>query len=141
MKLKDRVKVTSVIRNCEGVSFKGQVGTIIGNKVTKWAVGSATSWLVLFDKDICGLSGIQNCDHNFLARSIDVLSNGCYGSGRNQRFFLTDYLLPLTLETFETVSVSPKNNDNRSTCFWCAAPTKRVFGFNNHYDVCTRCLK
>lgn len=36
----------------------------------------------------------------------------------------------------------PKNNDGRTTCFWCGGPTKRVFGIaTDIYDICTKCGK
>lgn len=36
----------------------------------------------------------------------------------------------------------PKNNDGRTTCFWCGAPTKDVPGvFMNTYTICTKCGK
>jgi hypothetical protein len=31
----------------------------------------------------------------------------------------------------------PRNNDNRETCFWCSAPTRKAGG--GAYDVCTIC--
>jgi hypothetical protein len=31
----------------------------------------------------------------------------------------------------------PRNNDNRKTCFWCSAPTRKAGG--GAYDVCTIC--
>ncbi|MFA5048357.1 MAG: hypothetical protein WC516_05050 [Patescibacteria group bacterium] len=38
----------------------------------------------------------------------------------------------------------PKNNDGRTTCYWCGAPTKHVPGaFTTSYDICTNpsCMK
>ena len=33
------------------------------------------------------------------------------------------------------------NNDGRSLCYDCSAPTKTVMGFTNSYQVCTVCGK
>lgn len=33
------------------------------------------------------------------------------------------------------------NNDGRSTCFACDAPTKEVAGFTLLYNICTKCGK
>lgn len=33
----------------------------------------------------------------------------------------------------------PKNNDGRTTCAWCGAPTRKAGG--GAYDVCTKCGK
>lgn len=33
----------------------------------------------------------------------------------------------------------PKNNDGRTTCFWCGNPTKQVGGLFGTYDVCSVC--
>ena len=36
-------------------------------------------------------------------------------------------------------SESPKNNDGRTSCFWCDSPTRKAGG--GMYDVCTSCGK
>jgi hypothetical protein len=36
---------------------------------------------------------------------------------------------------------TPKNNDGRTTCFWCSAPTKKYYGLIAVGDVCTKCGK
>ena len=37
---------------------------------------------------------------------------------------------------------TPKNNDGRTSCFWCGASTKSVpSGFVAIYDICTKCGK
>lgn len=35
----------------------------------------------------------------------------------------------------------PKNNDGRSTCFWCGGKTENKQGFTNSYDICPKCGK
>lgn len=35
----------------------------------------------------------------------------------------------------------PKNNDSRSSCFWCGEPTKKVNTGFTFYDVCSKCGK
>lgn len=35
----------------------------------------------------------------------------------------------------------PRNNDGRAACWWCGAPTKRVLGVIDVYDICTECGK
>lgn len=35
----------------------------------------------------------------------------------------------------------PRNNDGRATCWWCGAPTKRVPGVIDVYDICTKCKR
>lgn len=38
----------------------------------------------------------------------------------------------------QPVGTEPKNNDGRTTCYWCGAPTKHVPGaFTGWYDICT----
>lgn len=38
------------------------------------------------------------------------------------------------------IEEAPKNNDGRTTCFWCGAPTKKVStGFVKEFDICTEC--
>lgn len=38
----------------------------------------------------------------------------------------------------QPVGAEPKNNDGRSTCYWCGSPTKHVPGaFTGWYDICT----
>lgn len=36
---------------------------------------------------------------------------------------------------------TPRDNDGRTICFWCKAPTKKIQGFSSNYDVCTKCGK
>jgi hypothetical protein len=56
---------------------------------------------------------------------------------RNQHFFTKEFLKLVDVPVF-----APKNNDGRTTCFRCGAPTKRVPGISvNNYDICTRCGK
>lgn len=33
----------------------------------------------------------------------------------------------------------PKNNDNRETCYWCGASTKKILLFNDYANVCSKC--
>jgi hypothetical protein len=35
----------------------------------------------------------------------------------------------------------PKNNDGRPNCFWCSAPTVKVQGLNEVYDLCPVCKR
>lgn len=46
------------------------------------------------------------------------------------------YIYDSVFETRE-----PKNNQGRSTCFWCNSKTKQVAGISSFYDVCTKCGK
>ena len=39
------------------------------------------------------------------------------------------------------LAVAPRNNDNRTTCYWCGAPCKQVQGIVNTYIVCIGCGK
>lgn len=41
--------------------------------------------------------------------------------------------------TLYTPPVTPRNNDGRTTCFWCNSPTRKA-GMGV-YDVCTKCGK
>ena len=36
---------------------------------------------------------------------------------------------------------TPKNNDGRSECFWCGAPTRKIDGGFSFYDFCDKCQK
>lgn len=35
----------------------------------------------------------------------------------------------------------PKNNDGRSSCWWCKEPTVRKKGFTDLYDFCESCQR
>lgn len=35
----------------------------------------------------------------------------------------------------------PKNNDGRSTCYWCGSPTKQVPSITSFYTICSKCGK
>lgn len=35
----------------------------------------------------------------------------------------------------------PRNNDGRSSCWWCEEPTVRKKGFTSLYDFCEDCRK
>lgn len=37
--------------------------------------------------------------------------------------------------------IEPKDNQGRTTCFWCGAPTKKIQGFNSIYNICPECKK
>jgi hypothetical protein len=43
--------------------------------------------------------------------------------------------------TCGTFKHKPKNNDGRDTCYWCKAPTKKIQGLIDMYDICTKCGK
>jgi hypothetical protein len=43
--------------------------------------------------------------------------------------------------TKEINAEEPKNNDNRVSCYWCGAPTKKHQGFNKVYNICFSCQK
>jgi len=44
-------------------------------------------------------------------------------------------------EPKKSLSEFPKNNDGRTSCFWCGSPTKQSQGFSEMYDICTSCGK
>jgi hypothetical protein len=50
------------------------------------------------------------------------------------------YLLPNPFYKEESVPI-PKNNDGRTSCFWCGSPTKQSPGYSEMYDICTSCGK
>lgn len=33
----------------------------------------------------------------------------------------------------------PKNNDGRSSCYWCHSSTRQVGGVTSVYDICSNC--
>ena len=37
--------------------------------------------------------------------------------------------------------VAPTNNDGRTSCYWCGAPTRKVQGMTDIYDICGRCKR
>jgi hypothetical protein len=42
-------------------------------------------------------------------------------------------------EEDQATQVTPKNNDGRTTCAWCSAPTKSVQSILSVYNICTKC--
>ena len=50
------------------------------------------------------------------------------------------YWTDLDITTTDPVQAA-KNNDGRTTCLWCGAPTKKVTSIMAVYDVCTKCGK
>ena len=142
MKLGDRVEIIGHLgANCAKVPFSGLTGATIAKAMN--IDSGEPLWLVLFDRDICGLSVQSGCSHDFGAWAqkdsslYTIVEGGIAPKRRNQRFILDKYLKLLNAPLF-----APKNNDGRSACFWCGAPTKRMPGFaNDNYDICTRCGK
>jgi hypothetical protein len=39
------------------------------------------------------------------------------------------------------LDTEPRNNDNRSECFWCLTPTEKKQGLSSFYDICPKCKK
>jgi hypothetical protein len=130
--------------NCAGIPYAGLTGTIIAK--ARNITPPLDLWLVLFDRDICGLNIPDGCDHDFVRQaredekaSFYAMVDGEIAKGRNQRFFYTAFLK--RFGDAATV-LEPRNNDGRSTCFWCGAPTRSVPGISvNNYDICTGCGK
>lgn len=132
MKIGDRVKITQKdTPNCEGVYFYDLTGRIIGKLDTG-------VWLVLFDLDVCGLTGLTVCKHNIadlIQQRGCCFSEGGPVNSRNQRFFCERNLVEIKDQ------MVPQNNDGRNTCFWCGKMTQRIYGFTNWYDFCKECGK
>lgn len=46
---------------------------------------------------------------------------------------------------FETIQEAadsePRNNDGRTHCWWCCAPTQKMQGFSGTWDICPECGK
>jgi len=144
MKLGDRVKIVNYCgMNCGDIPFQGLTGAIIAKIHSTQGQGNILMYLVLFDYNICGLTG-KSCSHIFADHSqsegYTFLEGGIALGQRNQRFFQEQYL-KLTAACAAGLT-EPKNNDGKTSCLWCGAPTKRVLGFStNSYDICTRCGK
>lgn len=129
--------------NCHGIQYCDLTGTIIA-KARNFRP-ELDLWLVLFDRDVCGLSS-KHCDHDFgrhvrageRAGRYTIVDGAIVEGRRNQRFFPALFLKPFR---DHAVALEPRNNDGRTTCFWCGAPTSSVPGIFANYDVCTRCGK
>jgi len=143
MKLGSRIEIVDTdMVNCANIPFQGLFGTVIA-KARSTFDPDYFLWLVSFDRDICGLVAPGGCDHDFHRRARDeaylyvIMEGDIAPRIRNQHFFTKEFLKLVDVPVF-----APKNNDGRTTCFRCGAPTKRVPGISvNNYDICTRCGK
>ena len=81
---------------------------------------------------------LQDKNGRKVAKSVD--NNGIgVGSGKPIFIYYKDPASGITIGNIRAVRTTPCNNDGRSECAFCGAPTRKAGG--GMYDICTKCGK
>ena len=79
-------------------------------------------------------------DYQAIGRSL-ITVQPLPSNDRMFEYFTDEWVRNLPDAPEEVSQVVPRNNDGRSSCWWCEEPTTRKQCFTSVYDFCESCKK
>lgn len=128
----------------ETTDYVGQEFVVFGNKdyFDSHPCGcGCTETLEDASKAVCIKEDLDTCTYELYKQGGETLTTFFDIKISALEIYINDGVFKLIGEEIPVQNPHCKNNDGRSTCYSCGAPTEDRQGFSSVYQVCTQCGK